>query len=439
VKLADDLRQLHQLLEDGILTQAEFDAQKQALLAQAQGTAPAVDTDTVEQSVADADAGSAISLAPKDAALTATAASFSRPTPTAKNTNQLPWPLIVGGIAVVALVIVVISKGNSQSGNGQAFIHLSQLPASSDLVFAIDLSDIAPVIEHVLQEMPLSEGMIDEKTMRQIREIHFGGLESLACSISIDSKGACSLIGELPDLDLVVAAFNNFVGGTTPTIVVSGEDNSLTGPEHNEATFSLIRKNENEVVIGTRDKALWLMEVNNPIKKRDTFSKLLSHLDQNGIFLMLSKRSDKSFGGLIQWGLSVSLSSEKLMIKAVAYPVDDETRNQLEMVSGAFEIGRAKALQRWRAMEEFHYEGGMERAWGQRVPEEVSPPREYLTLLQELTSSAQLENSGDSYMLTASVDVEEVTLKPLVEYLVHKQIQRKEYHPVQQIQMDGSK
>jgi hypothetical protein len=390
LKLAEDLRELHALLNDGILTEEEFEAQKAKLLA---GQAPDIDEPegtkdsvaSVETAVQDAepigateaieaaaDVDEAPGLQPPEETAHAdkpaqeAAANDSTPTPRKRWGLKLAAAgLLVAGLTVGTWMLI-------SGSNGSALQLIEELPANSRVALAVDTSIVTddPEFQEFFEELATTAefgrhaGPMEILLIKTVPKI-----QSITCAATQDRLLACHLRGDFDDVRSAFMSINEkmseteFLGYQTwfrasrKGKFEKGKDGSFsikqsgpsTSPNNNDSV--IVDMKEEGLIIGHAAGAKHILSARRgntqPLADNAAIDEALSQVDRSAVLLLAGEEpSDRAGGGLIRGALTYALSvsvGSTLEIQAVAIAGDDTMRKELRQAGKLWPEAKASA------------------------------------------------------------------------------------------------
>jgi hypothetical protein len=391
MKLAEDLRELHAPLNDGILTEVEFEAQKAKLLA---GQAPAIDEPegakdsvaSVETAVqaaepisateaieAEADVDEAPGLQPPEETAHAdkpaqeAAANDSTPTPRKRWGLKLAAAgLLVAGLTVGTWMLI-------SGSNGSALQLIEELPANSRVALAVDTSIVTddPEFQEFFEDLMGTTAKLGRHAgpMEILLIKTVPKIQSITCAATQDRHLACHLRGDFDDARSAFMSFNEkmseteFLGYQTwfrasrKRKGEKGKDGSVsfkqsgpsTSPNNNDSV--IVDMKEEGLIIGHAAGAKHILSARRgntqPLADNAAIDEALSQVDRSAVLLLAGEEpSDRAGGGLIRGALTYALSvsvGSTLEIQAVAIAGDDTMRKQLRRAGKRWPEAKASA------------------------------------------------------------------------------------------------
>jgi len=468
MKLAQDLRELHALLNDGILTEEEFEAQKAKLLADQE---PGIRVEPEEMQAEDGSeeevtesteppetsAVEAPDAAPAQEAIPAPGSieQSSIPAPSAPPRKKRFLKLALAGLLVAGLGIGTWLLVGGSSQNASALIE--ELPANSRVALAIDASvvtgnsnftddieELVPICEEVVGFIDIFRENVWGITQSTTSQCQLLGvlkeIESISCSVGDGRTIACVFGGNLNDSVASMISTHN-KGGELRETTLDGHRAWLefddSADESAADAFGIIDLKETGIAIGHTGGIRNLLAARTGKQKNlsdnEVLRQALGHVDKEGIILIAGEEtSDKAGGGLIRGALSYALSvsvTDTLTIRAVALPSDKVMLNQLRRASPMLDHAKksgAEVLAELRSLEKKFVESfrGMSSDFGSSTQVDtflaagkkgfgILDIESSAEILTTLLANAKIEETDGRFTFEASSPISEESLNKL--------------------------
>jgi hypothetical protein len=365
MSIADELAKLNDLRTQGVLTDEEFEKQKEKLLAD-EGSQPSTN------------AGSTPAAAP--------AAAPASPTPAGAKSGSSHLPKVLLGVFLLGAVGALIFLFLGSSSEAGAL--LKRMPATSQIAFAVDLSAITsdPAFEKSTSSLSAMAAASPQgpKVKPLLEAMPISSLKALACTVSAKETGACllkgdfdaatvaPLIADLASLESVSdvrnkKAWSNGKEGKNEVKLVIYADGAL-GAGESEALDGLLAALDGEA---------------KTIADNGTFTQALGQIDSGATLVFVGGKDGQAYGAG-----SIGLQGE-LNVQGAVFVENEKLKTQLPMASTMFEQGKAQAL--------LELSGA-----GQTPKEAMAMFASYAEMARELVESAALEELDGGLKITAS-------------------------------------